>query len=245
MRISFVSLFPEAVLGAVRHSMLMRAEAAGIVRFDAINPRDFANDSHRTVDDAPFGGGAGMVMKPDVVSAAIEAAKTMADCEIIFTDPAGELFKQMHAKELASSKEIIFVCGHYEGIDERAAQRHATRRFSIGDFVLTGGELPAAVMADAIVRLLPGVLGDPESLEQDAFADGLLTHPQYTRPQDWEGQRVPEVLLGGNHEAIARWRRAYRLQLTRKLRPDLLARAPLSKDDLKLLQLPFPGEMDV
>ena len=243
MRFSFVTLFPEAVLCALRHSILKRAEGGGIISFDAVNPRDFATDKHRTVDDEPYGGGAGMVMKPDVLAAAIESLPKAT--VVIFTDPAGELFSQKNAKELSSDQHIVFVCGHYEGIDERVAQKYATHRFSIGDYILTGGELPAAVMADAIARQIPGVLGSPESLEQDAHSDGLLTYPQYTRPPEWEGMAVPEVLLSGNHEAVADWRRLQRLELTRRTRPDLFARAPLSKNDLKLLQSLFPGDTDV
>src|SRR5438876_5300397 len=185
MKFSFVTLFPDAVLSALRHSILKRAEDSGIILFDAANPRDFATDKHRTVDDEPYGGGAGMVMKPDVLAAAIKSIPAERERIIIFTDPAGELFSQKHAKELSSSKHVIFVCGHYEGIDERVAQKYATHRFSIGDYILTGGELPAAVMADAIARQIPGVLGSPESLEQDAHWDGLLTYPQYSRPPDW------------------------------------------------------------
>jgi len=235
MQVSFVTLFPDAVLAAVRHSILKRAEDACIAQFAAINPRDFATDNHKTVDDEPYGGGAGMVLKPDIVAAAIESAEPEGAC-VVFTDPNGELFSEEAAGYLAEQARIIFVCGHYEGIDERVAQKYATKRYSIGDYILTGGELPAAVMADAVVRRLPGVLGCAQSLDQDAFGDGLLTYSQYTRPAEWEGLSVPEVLLSGNHQEIAAWRRKERLALTRKTRPDLFARATLSKDDLKLLQ---------
>ncbi len=235
MRIDFVTLFPETVLGAVRYSILARAEERGIVQFSAVNPRDFATDKHKTVDDTPYGGGPGMVLKPDVVDSAIASVITDHSL-LIATDPSGELFNQARARELAQQKHIIFICGHYEGIDERVLEKYGALRLSIGDFVLTGGELPAAVMADAIVRLLPGVLGDPNSLQEDAFTDGLLSYPQYTRPEVWEGRRVPEVLLSGNHQEIARWRRRQRLLITRKLRPDLFAKAPLTKTDLDLLK---------
>ncbi|MBA3726163.1 MAG: tRNA (guanosine(37)-N1)-methyltransferase TrmD [Armatimonadetes bacterium] len=235
MQVRFVTLFPDAVLAAVRHSILKRAEDAGIARFDAINPRDFATGNHKAVDDEPYGGGAGMLLKPDIVAAAIESAGPEGAC-VVFTDPTGELFSEKAAAYLAEQERIIFVCGHYEGVDERVTQKYATNRYSIGDYILTGGELPAAVMADAVVRRLPGVLGSAQSLDQDAFGDGLLTYPQYTRPAEWEGLSVPEILLSGNHREIAAWRRKERLTLTRKTRPDLFARAPLSKDDLKLLQ---------
>jgi tRNA (guanine37-N1)-methyltransferase len=215
--------------------MLQRAEQAGIVSFDAVNIRDFAKDAHRTVDDTAFGGGPGMVMKPDVVGDAVNSLEP-AGAKVILTDPSGKLFTQRDAAVLSEEGRLIFVCGHYEGIDDRVAERFGMLRYSIGNFVLTGGELPAAVMADAIVRLLPGVLGSPESLQEDAFEDGLLSYPQYTRPQEWEGVAIPEVLLSGDHGAIAKWRRLQRIKLTRQNRPDLFARAPLSKEDLKLLQ---------
>ncbi len=235
MRISFATLFPDAVLAAVRHSMLLRAEQAGIVSFDAVNIRDFATDAHRSVDDTAYGGGPGMVLKPDVVAAAIRSLQPEG-AKVILTDPSGKLFTQREAADLAKEDRLIFVCGHYEGIDDRVGEAFGMLRYSIGDFVLTGGELPAAVMADAVVRLLPGVLGAPESLQEDAFEDGLLSYPQYTRPPEWEGIAIPEVLLTGDHGAIAKWRRLQRMNLTRQNRPDLFARAPLSKDDLKLLQ---------
>jgi tRNA (guanine37-N1)-methyltransferase len=234
MKIDFVSLFPEAILSAIRHSIIRRAEENGIVTFGSANPRDFTHDAHRTVDDEPYGGGPGMVMKPDVVASAIASILT-ADSVVIHTDPAGSLFNQSIAQSLASESHLIFLCGHYEGIDERVVRRFANHRLSIGDYVLTGGELPAAVMVDAIVRLIPGVLGSPESLAEDAFADGLLTYPQFTRPEVWDGLTVPAVLLSGNHGDIARWRRAARLKATRRNRPDLFAKAALSKDDLGLL----------
>lgn len=215
--------------------MLLRAEQAGIVQFGAVNPREFATDSHRSVDDEPYGGGPGMVMKASTTSAAIEEVLT-PDSTVIFTDPAGTLFDQTWARRLTHSLALVIVCGHYEGIDERVATKYATHRFSIGDYVLTGGELPAAVMADAIVRLLPGVLGSAESLEEDAFSDGLLTYPQYTRPEFWNDMPVPDVLLSGDHGKVHAWRRAHRLKTTRANRPDLFCKAPLSKEDLDLLK---------
>lgn len=234
MRIDFVSLFPDTVLNALRHSMVKRAEDAGIVSLRGVDIRGFAKDAHRTVDDEPYGGGPGMVMKPDVVGDAIDSCEP-ADAALILTDPAGSLFRQEDARRLASLPHLIFVCGHYEGIDERVPQKYRMHRYSIGDFVLTGGELPAAVMADAVIRLLPGVLGSPESLGEDAFSDGLLTYPQFTRPADWEGLSVPDVLLSGDHGEVAKWRRRLRLLLTRRLRPDLFSRAPLSEADIRLL----------
>ncbi len=235
MRISFVTLFPEQVFCALRHSMIKRAEESALITIDTVNPRDFARDTHRTVDDSPFGGGPGMVMKPEVVSEAIESVIS-PDSEVILCDPSGELFSQPIASSLATGKHIVFLCGHYEGIDERVAQKYATQRLSIGDYVLTGGELPACVMADSVIRLIPGVLGSAGSLQEDAMTDGLLSYPQYTRPEVWEGMDVPSVLMSGNHAEIAKWRRKQRLLATRHLRPDLFAKAPLSKEDLELLQ---------
>jgi tRNA (guanine37-N1)-methyltransferase len=232
MRISFVSLFPAAILAAVRHSMLQRAEQAGIVEFHGIDMRDFATDAHKTVDDTPYGGGPGMVIKPDIVAAALRSFEPGA---IVLTDPSGPLFTQAAARELSTEPALTFVCGHYEGIDDRVVDAFQIRRYSIGDFILTGGELPAAVMADAIVRLLPGVLGSPESLMEDAFASGLLSYPQFTRPAEWEGIPVPEVLTTGDHGAIAKWRRQQSLLATRQNRPDLFSKAVLSKADLDLL----------
>lgn len=235
MRIEFVTLFPNAVLNWTRFSILSRAQEAGLVTFDAVNPRDFATNAHQTVDDKPYGGGPGMVMKADVLAEAIESVISRSST-VVFTDPSGYLFQQHHAHALLRSEHLILVCGHYEGIDQRVIDEYAHAVFSIGDFVLTGGELPAAVIADAVVRLLPGALGSPESLQEDAFADGLLTHPQFTRPASWRGREVPEVLLSGDHEAVRRWRRRQRLLATRERRPDLLARAPLSPEDIRLLK---------
>lgn len=234
MKIDFVTLFPEAVLNWTRFSILARAQEASLVEFGAVNPRDFATDPHRTVDEEPYGGGPGMVMKPDVLAPALDSVVT-ADSTVVFTDPAGEQFRQAHAAAWSQVEHLVLVCGHYEGIDQRVVDEYAHVVVSIGDFVLTGGELPAAVIADAVVRLLPGVLGAAESLQEDSFVDGLLTYPQYTRPATWRGREVPDVLLSGDHEAIRRWRRRQRLLATRARRPDLLARAPLTLEDIQLL----------
>lgn len=236
MRIDFVTLFPEMVLPALRHSILKRAEQAGIVSFTATNPRDFATDAHRTVDGRPCGGGPGMVMRPDVVGRAMDSLGIQKGDRVILTDPNGDRFEQRHARNLASVERLVILCGHYEGIDDRIRQRFASDVFSLGDFVLTGGELPALVITDAVVRLLPGVLGDPASLEADSHSEGLLSYPQFTLPREWEGLEVPEVLLSGDHGAIARWRRRQALISTRRQRPDLFCRARLSKSDIDLLQ---------
>lgn len=238
LRIDFVTLFPEMALTGVRHSILLRAEEGGLVQFHATNPRDFAADRRGTVDDKPFSGGPGMLMKPEPVDAALRAVTEapVGQRAIVMPDPTGQLFNQEAAYQLARMEHVVFVCGHYEGIDERVAEKWITHRFSIGDYILTGGELPALVMADAIVRLLPGALGASESLDIDSHSDGLLSAPQYTRPEDWEGMTVPEVLRTGDHNAIAKWKRAESLRMTRTLRPDLFARAKLAKSDLDLLE---------
>jgi tRNA (guanine37-N1)-methyltransferase len=235
LKIDFVTLFPEMVLSAARHSILLRAEQAGHVAFGAQNPRDFATDAHRSVDDKSYGGGPGMVMMAPIVDAALQACHPGQQTAVVLLDPTGERFEQRHARELAGTPHVIFLCGHYEGMDERIREKRATHVFSLGDFVLTGGELPALVMADATVRLLPGVLGDPASHQDDSHEGGLLGFPLYTRPPEWEGLSVPPVLLSGDHGAIAKWRRAQQLKRTQTSRPDLLARAVLSKGDADVL----------
>lgn len=235
MRIDFITLFPEMVLQAVGHSMLHRAAQDGIVSFHATNPREFTTDKHRTVDEKPFGGGPGMLMKPEPLNQAFESLRVESDAAVIALEPTGKLFTQQQAKELSGKSRLVFLCGHYEGIDERFLTRVATHRISIGDYVLTGGELPALVIADAVVRLLPGVLGCPESLIIDSHSGGLLSAPQYTRPETFLDMAVPEVLRSGNHEAVETWKRKQALMLTRTQRPDLFCRAKLENKDLDLL----------
>lgn len=215
--------------------MVGRAIARSIVSINTTDPREFATDVHRTVDDSPYGGGPGMLMKAEPVAQAIDTVKT-ENSAIVMTDPTGKTFKQSDAEELCKKEHLIFVCGHYEGIDDRVAQEYATHVYSIGDFVLTSGELAALVMADAIVRLLPGVLGSSESLSIDSHSDGLLSSPQYTRPEVWRERPVPPVLLSGNHEEIRKWKRRQSLLLTRSQRPDLFAKAAITTEDLKLMQ---------
>lgn len=233
--VAFVTLFPDMVLDACRHSILGRAQEAELVRFATSNPREFATDKHKTVDDTPYDGGPGMLLKPDVVAAAIRSLKPEKDDAIVFCEPSGKLFTQEEAKKLSGRNRVVFVCGHYEGIDDRVRQHFATHVYSIGDYVLTGGELPALVMADAIVRLQPGVLGSAESLQIDSHAGGLLSAPQFTRPEVFEGIEVPEVLTKGDHRAATRWKREQSLRLTKENRPDLFARARLEKDDPDML----------
>lgn len=226
------------VLGAVGHSILRRASEAGLVRFDAVNPRTFTHDNHRTVDDSPFGGGPGMVMKCEPIGAALDSLELEEDAAVVMTDPTGVPFSQSVARDLASRPRVVFLCGHYEGIDDRIRQLYATHALSIGDFVLTGGELPALVMADATVRLLPGALGCAGSLEADSHSDGLLSAPQFTRPEVFRDLAAPGVLRSGDHGAVERWRRKQALALTRKNRPDLFWQAALSKKDVRLLDEP-------
>jgi tRNA (guanine37-N1)-methyltransferase len=233
---SFVSLFPEVLRPFLEHSVLGRAVGAGLVRYRFANPRDFAYDRHAKVDDSPFGGQPGMLLRPEPVALALESLMDSGEqTAVVMTDPAAPPFTQASAQELSGYDDAIFLCGHYEGIDDRVRQRFATHSFSIGDYVLTNGEMPALVMTDAVVRLLPGVLGSQDSLEADSHSDGLLSAPNFTRPETWRGMPVPEVLKSGDHRAISKWRRAGSLKTTLRYRPDLLARARLEKGDLDML----------
>ena len=236
MKFVFVTLFPEQIEAAAGHSMLKRAMDMGILQMECVNPRDFSLDRHHSVDDAPFGGGVGMVLKPEPVVEAIRVARAKApEAPVIAMSPGGCTFKQSLAEEWAKNeKGLIFVCGHYEGFDERI-YHWVDLRISIGDFVLTGGELPALMIMDAVSRFVPGVLGKLASAEEDSFSSGLLEYPQYTRPVVFEGMDVPEVLRGGNHKLIARWRRKQALKATYLLRPDMLPEE-LDKQDEKLLE---------
>lgn len=235
VRIDFVSLFPQMLSGSLSHSILGRAQANGLVRFGFADPRDFTYDRHQKVDDTPFGGEPGMLIKAEPTAQALASLEPDEQTAVILTDPAGTPFNQSEAGALSKKAHLVFLCGHYEGFDHRVKTQLATHAYSIGDYVLTNGEIAALVMADAIVRLLPGVLGNEGSLAADSHADGLLSAPNYTRPEEWRGESVPEVLRSGNHRLIARWRREQALRLTRDLRPDLLARATLEKADLDVL----------
>ncbi len=206
--------------GFLKESMLKRASASGKVFFNTIDLRDFTTDVHHTTDDRPYGGGPGMVMKPEPIFAAVESVRT-AGARVILMTPQGRVFRQCEAIALARESHLIFVCGHYEGVDERVRQGLVTDELSIGDYVLTNGVLPAAVVADAVVRLLPGVLGGEGATEEESFANGLLEYPHYTRPPAFQGMTVPDVLLSGNHQAVAAWRAEQSRQRTRERRPDL------------------------
>ena len=228
MRIDVLTLFPGAFGGALDVSILGRARSAGLFSVHFTDIRDFATDKHRSVDDYPFGGGQGMVMRADVLDAALQHAEGLdsAAATVIAMTPQGELLTDALVRKLAKQPRLILVCGRYEGMDERFLEHRVDREVSIGDYVVTGGELPAMVLIDAVARHIPGVLGDEQSPEDESFADGLLEYPQYTRPAEYNGWGVPEVLLGGNHAAIEDWRAGQRLARTRERRPDLLERAP-------------------
>ena len=225
MLIDIITLFPEMFTGVFGESIIKRAVDKNILSIRFTQLRDFAFDKHRQVDDSPFGGGAGMVLKPEPVYRAVRDVLSKSNenfsRKVIITDPSGEVFTQAKAKELAALDQIIFVCGHYEGFDARIYDL-ADELISIGDYVLTGGELPAMVIVDAVARMLPNVLGSAESAETDSFFDGMLGFPQYTRPREFEGKIVPEVLLSGNHAEIRKWRETQALNLTRARRPDLI-----------------------
>jgi tRNA (guanine37-N1)-methyltransferase len=237
MRIDTVSLFPELVESVGQYGIVRRAVEQGLLRLVGWNPRDFARDRHRTVDDRPYGGGPGMLMGVEPLRSAIGAARA-ADQEaahVVYLSPQGRRLDQAGVRRLAALPRLVLVCGRYEGVDERLIALEIDEEWSIGDYVLSGGELPAMVLIDAVTRLLPGALGDEDSAEQDSFSQGLLDCPQYTRPEQIEGLAVPEVLLGGNHAAIRRWRRKQALGRTWERRPDLLQGRALSGEDADLL----------
>ncbi len=220
-RASVLTLFPEMFPGALAHSLAGRALQANVWSLGAVNIRDFACDRHRTVDDTPFGGGAGMVLRPDVVDAAI--ASVADQRPVVFLTPRGRMLTQRDAERYAAAPGVILLCGRYEGVDQRVIDAWSMEEVSIGDYVLSGGELAALVLLDTTVRLLPGVMGTADSAVEESFAQHLLEYPHYTRPAEWQGRRVPDVLLSGHHQAVAAWRRAEAERVTRERRPDLWA----------------------
>jgi tRNA (guanine37-N1)-methyltransferase len=236
-----VTLFPGIVEPAVSESILGRARARGLVDIRVVNLRDYAGGKHRVTDDYQFGGGGGMVLKPEPLFAAVEALRTPL-ARVVLLDPRGRRFTQDVATELSRASHLILLAGRYEGVDERVSADLADEVLSIGDYVLTGGELPALVVTDAVTRLLPGVLGAEGAAERESFASGLLEPPQYTRPEEFRGARVPPVLLSGDHARIARWRRVQALWLTWRRRPDLLALAALDDDDRRWIERFERGE---
>lgn len=237
MNYHILTLFPEMVMDGLNTSIIGRAVEKGLISIEAINIRDYSKDKHNHVDDTPYGGGAGMVMQPGPVCDSYEdlCRKIGKRPRVLYMTPQGQTFNQSIAEELAKEEDLVFLCGHYEGIDERALELIVTDYLSVGDYVLTGGELPAMVMIDCISRLVPGVLNNDVSAEIESFHDNLLEYPQYTRPEVYEGKKVPEVLLSGHHKNIETWRRQQSIKRTLERRPDLLADANLSKKEKQYL----------
>jgi tRNA (guanine37-N1)-methyltransferase len=236
MIFDILTLFPAMLESPLSESILGKARDRGLIRTRILNVRDYALDKHQMTDDRPFGGGEGMVMKPDPIVGALDALKREEPRPwIVLLSPQGRLFRQETAWNLSRMPRLILICGRYEGIDERVARHYVDDQISIGDYVMTGGELAALVVIDAVARLIPGVLGNQASAEAESFAEHLLEYPQYTRPQEFAGHEVPPILLSGNHEAIRKWRRGQALLRTRLRRPDLFSRLDLSSEDRRLL----------
>ncbi|MDB5099302.1 MAG: tRNA ((37)-N1)-methyltransferase TrmD [Cyanobacteria bacterium RYN_339] len=234
LHLDYLTLFPE-MFGYLHTSILKRAHLSGLITSAVHNMREHATNKHRTVDDKPFGGGVGMVLKPDIAHLALQHLALPTHARILLMTPQGRTFDQAFAKELAKETHLVFLCGHYEGIDERVHQHLVTDEVSIGDYVLTGGELPALSITDAVVRLMPGAVGKAASPQEDSFYHGLLDYPHYTRPASYNGWDVPEILMNGNHAEIEKWRRREALKRTFERRPDLLETAELSASDRKYL----------
>lgn len=239
MNFHIMTLFKEMVLDGLNTSILKRAVEKGVITIDAVDIREYSTNKHKKVDDYPYGGGAGMVIQAEPVYAAYQSIsdKIGQKTRVIYLTPQGKTFHQKMAENFAKEQDLIFLCGHYEGIDERVLDKIVTDYVSIGDYVLTGGELPAMVMIDAIARLIPGVLNNHVSAEFESFHDNLLEYPQYSRPETWRGEKVPDVLLSGHHENIAKWRREQSIRRTADRRPDLLKKAELSLEERKRLNL--------
>ena len=237
MHFDIFTLFPEMFPPYLNESILKRAQEAGLLEVGLHNIRDYAVDKHRVTDDEPYGGGGGMVMKPEPIFAAVEGVLGKPpSCPIILLTPQGRPFTQSVAKELVQENHLGLLCGRYEGVDERIRERMVTDEISLGDFVLTGGELPALVLIDAVARLIPGVLGDPEATQKDSHASGLLEHPHYTRPPEFRGWEVPEILRSGDHAKIAKWRRMQALKRTAERRPDMLENMELTEEEREFLE---------
>lgn len=235
MRIDVITAFPKIVRDPLNESILKQAQQRIGLQINVLGLRDFTTDKHRTIDDAPYGGGPGMILKPEPLFNVLEhifaETKDRQSCRVILPTPQGELFQQKAAADLSGAEHLVFICGHYKAIDQRVIETFVTDEFSIGDFILSGGELPALLMIDSIVRLIPGVLGDMESARTDSFQDNLLDCPYYTRPEDFRGLKVPEVLLSGNHQKIAQWRQAQKAARTRERRPDLYEKFEEKEED--------------
>ena len=239
MNFHVLTLFPEMIENGMNTSITGRAITKGLLTLEAVNIRDYAFNKHQKVDDYTYGGGAGMLMQAEPVYLAYEAIanRTAKKPRVVYLTPQGQVFNQAMAREMAQEEDLVFLCGHYEGIDERVLEEIVTDYVSIGDYVLTGGELPAMVMMDSISRMVPGVLNNQESGETESFAGNLLEYPQYSRPEVWRGKAVPPILMSGHHANVEKWRREQSLLRTRQRRPDLLEDANLSKTDLKFLRM--------
>lgn len=233
---NIITIFPEIFSSPFKESIIKRAIEKEVVKINVYDLRDFTSDKHRITDDYPYGGGAGMIMKPEPLAEAIEKINKKSLSRVILMTPQGRRFTQAKASELSQENKITIVCGRYEGIDERVRTHFIDDEISIGDYILTGGEIPAMVLIDSIIRLIPGVLGDETSAEEDSFSSDLLEYPQYTRPSNFRGYMVPEVLLSGNHEKIKKWRRRESLKRTLDRRPDLLKKAVLSDEDKNIME---------
>ena len=239
MKFCVLTLFPEMIADGLNHSIIKRAIDEGTISLEAVNIRDFANNKHNQVDDAPYGGGAGMVIKPQPVYDAYMSVKDKVseNCRVVYMTPQGKTFNQKKAEELSKEEDLIILCGHYEGIDERVIEKIVTDEISIGDYVLTGGELAAMAVIDAVSRLIPGVLNKEESFIEESFSNNLLEYPQYTRPLEFDGEKVPEVLLSGHHGNVNKWRREKSIERTYYKRPELLQYAVLTEEDIKYLDI--------
>lgn len=233
MKFSVLTLFPE-MFNSLKQSIIGRAEEKNLIHINVINMRDFSKDKHKKVDDTPYGGGAGMVIKPDIVYDSYNSIKD-EKAKVIYLSPQGNVLNQKKVEALCKEEHLILLCGHYEGIDERVLEEIVDEEISIGDYVLTGGELPAMVLIDSVSRYIDGVLGE-ESIKEESFSNNLLEYPQYTRPEIFLGKQVPKVLLSGHHENIRKWRRKESLKNTYKKRPELLEKTELSKEDTKILE---------
>ncbi|MCD7879870.1 MAG: tRNA (guanosine(37)-N1)-methyltransferase TrmD [Candidatus Gastranaerophilales bacterium] len=239
MKFEVLTLFPEIIENACNYSIMKRAVSEKLITLNAINPRDYSKDKHKKVDDTPYGGGAGMLLACQPYLDALASVDRDEDSGIIIMTPKGKIFNQEMAKQFAKKSSLIIICGHYEGFDERIIKLSGAMEISAGDFVMTGGELPALCIMDSITRLIPGVLGDSESAEYDSLSDGLLEHPHYTKPREYNGLNVPEILLNGNHEKIKEWRREQQFRITKEKRPDLFEaflKTDLSEYDKKILK---------
>lgn len=238
MNFHILTLFSDMVMDGLNTSIIGRAAGKGLLSIEAVNIRDYAFNKHQSVDDYPYGGGAGMLMQAEPVYLAYEAVagKLEKAPRVVYLSPQGQTFNQQMAEELAQEEELVLLCGHYEGIDERVLEEIVTDYVSIGDYVLTGGELPAMVMVDAISRLVPGVLHNDVSAEFESFQDNLLEYPQYSRPEEWHGKKVPEVLLSGHHANIEKWRREQSVLRTKERRPDLLEKCELTDAEKRLIE---------